>query len=224
MADRRFAAGEPKLPSARLAGTPTSRRASYLDWVEHTQDPAADGTEALVAVNLHDGESRPSTTARRRARRRTPARQRDARPARGLKPGIDYLAARDLDDLYLAVESAVQHPQAFAAYACAAAARRSCSAPLGWSPGWCTTCCSRSAAVSAILQRLGRRAPAGRAAAARRRIGAVGPRTGGSTTAATRCSAPAADARCIGSPSGSTATACPAPSSIAASGTAARRS
>ena len=115
VADPRFAAGEPKLPQrAAWLGRPTPRRASYLDWFEHTQDPAADGTEALVAVNLHDGDE--PAFDHRAAAALAAGRllvSETLVPARGLEPGIDYLAARDLDDLYLAVESAVQHPQAF---------------------------------------------------------------------------------------------------------------
>ena len=115
VADRRFAAGEPNLPQrAAWLGRPTPRRASYLDWFEHTHEPAADGTDALVAVNVHDGDE--PAFEQRAAAALAAGRllvSETLVPARGLEPGIDYLAARDLDDLYLAVESAVQHPQAF---------------------------------------------------------------------------------------------------------------
>jgi hypothetical protein len=115
VADRRFAAADSELPEgAAWLGAPTPRRASYLSWFEHTREPAADGTDALVAVNLHDGDGpafEPRAAAALAAGRLLVSET--LVPARGLEPGIDYLAARDLDDLYLAVESAVLHPHAF---------------------------------------------------------------------------------------------------------------
>ncbi len=115
VADRRFAAEEPKLPErAAWLGPPTPRRASYLDWFDHTHEPAADGTDALVAVNVHDGDE--PAFEQRAAAALAAGRllvSETLVPSRGLEPGIDYLAARDLDDLYLAVESAVLHPHAF---------------------------------------------------------------------------------------------------------------
>ena len=113
VADRHYA--DVDLPAgAAWLGPPTQRRSSYLSWFTHTAAPAEDGTEALVAVNMHDGDE-PAfepRVPRALARGRLVVSETLA-PARGLEPGIDYLEAQDLDDLYLAVESAVLDPHAF---------------------------------------------------------------------------------------------------------------
>ena len=115
VADRHFAAVVPDLPTrAAWLGQPTARRSSYLSWFQHTVEPAADGSAAVVAVNLHDGDERAfePRAARALAEGRLLVSE-TLTPPRGLEAGIDYLAAHDLDDLYLAVESAVRDPRAF---------------------------------------------------------------------------------------------------------------
>ena len=115
VADRLYAATLAELPArAAWLGPATPRRAAYLDWFEHAQEPAAEGTDALVAVNMHDESE--ADFEPRAARALAEGRllvSETLTPARGLEPGIDYLEARDLDDLFLAVESAVRDPHAF---------------------------------------------------------------------------------------------------------------
>jgi Glycosyl transferases group 1 len=115
VADRHFEAELPELPAgAAWLGEPTARRSSYLSWFQHTVEPAAEGSAAVVAVNLHDSDE--ATFEPRAARALAAGRllvSETLAPPRGLEPGIDYLAAPELDDLYLAVESAVRDPHAF---------------------------------------------------------------------------------------------------------------
>lgn len=115
VADRLFAPELPDLPAgAAWLGGPTARRSSYLSWFQHTVEPAADGSAAVVAVNLHDGDE--PAFEPRAARALAEGRllvSEPLAPPRGLEAGIDYLAAPELDDLYLAVESAVRDPRAF---------------------------------------------------------------------------------------------------------------
>jgi hypothetical protein len=115
VADGLFAEALPELPArAAWLGPPSPRRAQYLDWVDHEQPPAEDGTAALVAVNMHVG-GRPAfepEVPRALAAGRLLVSETLA-PARGLEPGIDYVEARDLGDLFLAIESAVSEPHAY---------------------------------------------------------------------------------------------------------------
>ncbi len=98
---------------AAWLGPGSARRVSYLSWFQHAEPPADDGEDAVVAVNLHDDSPAfdPRVTRALAAGRLLVSET--LVPSRGLEPGIDYLEARDLDDLYLAVESAVQDPHAF---------------------------------------------------------------------------------------------------------------
>jgi hypothetical protein len=115
VADRHFAPDVPDLTAAAAwLGDPTPRRSSYLSWFQHTVQPMADGSAAVVAVNLHDADE--PAFEPRAARALAQCRllvSETLTPARGLEPGIDYLAAQELDDLYLAVESAARDPHAF---------------------------------------------------------------------------------------------------------------
>jgi hypothetical protein len=115
VADRHFVPDLPELPRrAAWLGKPSARRSAYLSWFQHTVQPAVDGSAAVVAVNLHDGDQ--PTFEPHAARALAEGRllvSETLAPPRGLEPGIDYLAAQDLDDLYLAVESAVSNPDAF---------------------------------------------------------------------------------------------------------------
>jgi hypothetical protein len=115
VADRHYTGAEAELSQgAAWLGRPTRRRSSYLSWFTHTDAPAEDGTEALVAVNMHDSDE-PTfepRVARALARGQLLVSETLA-PTRGLEPGIDFLEAQDLDDLYLAVESATLEPHAF---------------------------------------------------------------------------------------------------------------
>jgi hypothetical protein len=115
VADARFAEELSELPArAAWLGPPTRRRAGYEDWFQHARPFAGDGDDALVAVNVHAGEEpdfEPRVAAALAAGRLLVSET--LVPARGLEAGIDYLDARDLDDVYLAVESAVSDPHAF---------------------------------------------------------------------------------------------------------------
>jgi hypothetical protein len=115
VADARFAAGLPELPArAAWIGPRTPRRAGYDDWFRHTQPFADDGEEAAVAVNIHAGDEpafEPCAVGALAAGCLLVSET--LVPARGLEAGVDYLGARDLDDVYLAVESAVSEPHAF---------------------------------------------------------------------------------------------------------------
>ena len=113
MADRLYAPVTELPARAAWLGPASARRSSYLSWFQHTVPPAEDGSDALVAVNLHDESPAFDPRVVRALAAGRLLISETLVPSRGLEPGIDYLEARDLDDLFLAVESAVQDPHAF---------------------------------------------------------------------------------------------------------------
>ena len=92
------------------------RRHSYLERFEHSVELVEPPAGAAVAVNLHDSEQ-PAFEVR--AARALAAGQllvsETLAPSFGLEPGIDYLEARDLTDLFVTVENAARAPEAYAA-------------------------------------------------------------------------------------------------------------
>jgi hypothetical protein len=116
VADRLYAAPDPAEPArAAWLGGPTQRRSEYLSRFHHALPvlPEERG-HAAVAVNLHD-DGRPAfehRAASALARGRLLVSETLV-PARGLEPGIDYLEGRDLDDVFLCIESAVRDLAAF---------------------------------------------------------------------------------------------------------------
>ena len=92
----------------RWLGEPSERRAEYL-----ARYPAPDGG-APVAVNLRDAE--PARLEHRAAAALAAGLVLVSEPLerrRGLEPGLDYVEAEELDDLFAAVEAATRRPQAF---------------------------------------------------------------------------------------------------------------
>lgn len=114
VADSLYTEDEPAaLDRAAWLGPPTARRAEYLSHFADGVRPAEDDPAAGIAVNIHDG--RPACEHRALvalAQGRLLVSETLA-PSRGLEPGIDYLEARDLDDVFLMVENAVRTPEAF---------------------------------------------------------------------------------------------------------------
>jgi hypothetical protein len=92
------------------------RRRSYLERFAHSVELVDYPDGAAVAVNLHDTER--STFEPRAARALAAGRllvSETLEPSFGLEPGIDYLEARDLTDLFLMAENAARAPEAYAA-------------------------------------------------------------------------------------------------------------
>jgi hypothetical protein len=114
VADARFA----PLPLAPLArrsawlGPAGERRRAYLDRHGGTQERWS-GTAEIV-MNLPEGESA-GVTHDIAAALATGCLlvSETLTPSHGLEPGVDYLEARDPDDVYIAVENALRRPQAF---------------------------------------------------------------------------------------------------------------
>jgi hypothetical protein len=118
VADALFApaAGEPQAGRAVWLTPDCPRRRSYLGRFGHSVDLLDLPGDATVAVNLHDTD-RPAFEPR--AARALAAGQllvsEALEPPFGLEPGIDYLEARDLTDLFVMAENAARAPGAYAA-------------------------------------------------------------------------------------------------------------
>jgi hypothetical protein len=110
-------------PGEELAGraawlTPDGpRRRLYLDRFSHSVELVDDPAGATVAVNLHDGER---ASFEPRVARALAAGQllvsETLEPPFGFEPGIDYLEARDLTDLFVMAENAARAPGVYAAH------------------------------------------------------------------------------------------------------------
>ena len=92
------------------------RRRDYLERFDHSAELVDPPGEATVAINLHDEEG--AARFEHRAACALAAGRllvsETLEPAFGLEPGIDYLEARDLTDLYVSVENAARLPDAYA--------------------------------------------------------------------------------------------------------------
>lgn len=92
------------------------RRRLYLERFSPSIEFVDPEAGATVAVNLHDTEA---ASFEPRAARALAAGQllvsETLEPSFGLEPGIDYLEARDLTDLFVMTENAVRAPRAYAA-------------------------------------------------------------------------------------------------------------
>jgi hypothetical protein len=117
VADRLFspADGAP-IPGRALWLTPDGpRRRDYLERFDHSAALVEAPAQASVAINLHDGER---MAFQPRAARALAAGQllvsETLEPSFGLEPGIDYLEARDMTDLFITVENAAGLPDAYA--------------------------------------------------------------------------------------------------------------
>jgi hypothetical protein len=115
VADRLYADPAVDGPArAAWIGPPTARRDAYLTHFGREAEPLEGDLEAVVAVNLHDDE-RPTCEHRALcalAQGRLLVSE-TLTPSRGLEPGIDYLEARDFDDLFLCLEAATRAPGSF---------------------------------------------------------------------------------------------------------------
>lgn len=115
VADGLYSDEEPAaLHRAAWLGPPTPRRTGYVSHFAGGARPAEDDAAAGIAVNIHD-DDRPACEHRALvalAQGRLLVSETLA-PSRGLEPGIDYLEARDLDDVFLMVENAARTPEAF---------------------------------------------------------------------------------------------------------------
>jgi hypothetical protein len=91
------------------------RRRDYLERFDHSAELIDPPGEATVAINLHDEEG--AARFEHRAARALAAGRllvsETLVPSFGLEPGIDYLEARDLTDLYVSVENAARLPDAY---------------------------------------------------------------------------------------------------------------
>lgn len=114
VADGLYSDDEPAaLDRAAWLGPPTPRRDGYVSHFAGRVRPAEDDRAAGIAVNIHD--DRPACEHRALvalAQGRLLVSETLA-PSRGLEPGIDYIEARDLDDVFLMVENAARTPEAF---------------------------------------------------------------------------------------------------------------
>jgi hypothetical protein len=111
-------------PAAGEAGTGRAvwltpdcpRRRSYRERFPHSIEFVDSPGGATVAVNLHDTDR---AAFEPRAARALAAGQllvsEALEPSFGLEPGIDYLEARDLTDLFVMAENAARAPGAYAA-------------------------------------------------------------------------------------------------------------
>lgn len=106
-------------PAARQTGVgwlggDCERRREYMRWFGDGSPISETGETADVAVNLHD---RPGVTFEQRALVALAQGRllisETLSPSRGLEPGTDYLEARDLTDVFHAVENATRAPHAF---------------------------------------------------------------------------------------------------------------
>lgn len=93
------------------------RRREYLERFEHSIELVEPPGEATVALNLHDDAERPRFEHRVACALAGGALvvSETLEPSFGLEPGIDYLEARDLTDLYVTAENAALLPDAYAA-------------------------------------------------------------------------------------------------------------
>jgi hypothetical protein len=100
---------------AQLLGADGPRRRAYLERFEHSVALVEAPAQATVAVNLHDTERAvfESRVAHALAAGRLLVSE-TLQPSFGLEPGIDYLEARDLTDLFVTVENAGTMPDAYA--------------------------------------------------------------------------------------------------------------
>ncbi len=118
VADALFApeAGEALAGRAAWLTPDCARRRSYLERFAHSIEFLDSPGGATVAVNLHDSDR---ATFEPRAARALAAGQllvsETLEPSFGLEPGIDYLEARDLTDLFVMAENAACAPGAYGA-------------------------------------------------------------------------------------------------------------
>lgn len=118
VADSVFAPAAAEAVSGRATWlTPEGpRRGSYLERFSHSIELVESPGGATVALNLHDSEG---AAFEPRAARALAAGQllvsETLEPSFGLEPGIDYLEARDLNDVFVMAENAARAPRAYAA-------------------------------------------------------------------------------------------------------------
>ena len=105
---------------AQWLGRGGTRRDAYLGLFENSArllpDDRHPGDERRpeVAINIHDDEQPACEHRALVALARGQLLVSETLvPARGLEPGIDYLEARDLDDVFIAVDNAARAPEAF---------------------------------------------------------------------------------------------------------------
>jgi hypothetical protein len=100
---------------AQFLGADGPRRRAYLERFEHSVALVQSPAQATVAVNLHDTERAvfESRVAHALAAGRLLVSE-TLEPSFGLEPGIDYLEACDLTDLFVTVENAGTLPDAYA--------------------------------------------------------------------------------------------------------------
>ena len=114
--DARFAAGPPMTSAAARPywlGPPSERRSAYMDRYRPSPPPLS-GSDGDIAVNLRDAP--PAELERRAAAALAQGHlliSETLDPGRGLEPGLDYLEARELDEVLVAVDTVVARPQAF---------------------------------------------------------------------------------------------------------------
>jgi hypothetical protein len=114
VADRCFVSRDPPFGRAAWISPDGPRRREYLAHLSHSVEVLREGDDAAVAMNLHE-EDAPAFEPRA-ARALAGGRllvSETLQPSRGLEPGVDYLEARDLHDLFMLVENAVERPEAF---------------------------------------------------------------------------------------------------------------
>ena len=117
VADTLFApaAGETSAGRALWLTPDCPRRRSYLERFPHSIE-FVDSGGATVAVNLHDTDRAAFEPRAARALAGGELLVSEAlEPSFGLEPGIDYLEAHDLTDLFVMAENAARAPAAYAA-------------------------------------------------------------------------------------------------------------
>jgi hypothetical protein len=120
VADELFASASERPGTGRALwlGPDCERRRSYLELFEHSVEFVDSPASATVAVNLHDG-GEPAFEPRvaRALAAGLALVSEPLEPSFGLEPGLDYIEARDMTDVFVAVENAATAPEAYATVA-----------------------------------------------------------------------------------------------------------